>query len=212
MKLKYANFIKSFGDIKTYLSEDIAGDLCEICIAGRSNVGKSSLINMLAGQHKLAKTSRTPGRTRLINMFDMGGEFILVDLPGYGYAKAPKTEIANLSQLTDKYFSNSTKLKHTLCLVDIRHEPSVLDKHMIKYLYTCGQPFSVILTKADKLSKSQALNMRTKIANSLAIGKDNIIISSANNRNGKEEIFDRIDKVIEAHTMSIVDDEEEFDE
>ena len=196
MKVNYANFIKSLADIKTYLAESEAYELPEICVAGRSNVGKSSLINMLCSQKKLAKTSQTPGRTRLLNLFNISDKFILVDLPGYGYAKAPKSEIEKWSRLTDDYFTKTTKLVHTLCLVDLRHEPSALDKQMVSYLYSKQQPFTIVATKADKLSRSQQHVMRGKLATSLLIGTDNIILTSASDGQGREQVLDRIEEVI----------------
>lgn len=197
MKINYANFIKSIADIKTYLAECDSYELPEICVAGRSNVGKSSLINMMCGQKKLAKTSQTPGRTRLLNLFDISGQFILVDLPGYGYAKAPKTEIEKWSKLTDGYFQNTTKLTHTLCLVDLRHEPSALDKHMVSYLYNQGQPFTIVATKADKLSKAQQSAHRQMLATSLLVGADNIIVTSASNGQGRDQLLARLSDILE---------------
>ena len=196
MKINNASFIKSFADIKTYIEESGNYDLPEICVAGRSNVGKSSLINMLCRQNKLARTSQTPGRTRLINIFNIGEVFMLVDLPGYGYAKASKSEIAKWSRLTDGYFTNTKKLKHTLCLVDIRHEPSDLDKQMVQYLYAKGLPFTVVATKSDKLSRSQQNQMKGKLASALTIGAGNIILTSAQTAQGKEELLSRLDEVL----------------
>lgn len=201
MKINYAKFIKSLADVKTYLAESELYEVPEICVAGRSNVGKSSLINMLCGQKKLAKTSQTPGRTRLLNLFDISGSFILVDLPGYGYAKAPKSEIEKWSKLTDGYFRSTTKLAHTLCLVDLRHEPSVLDKQMISYLYNSGFPFTIVATKADKLSKSQQGVMKQKLATALLVGTGNIIVTSASSGQGRDELLARLGEVLNIKHM-----------
>lgn len=191
-------FIKSIADLSVYERESKAYECPEICVAGRSNVGKSSFINMLTCRKKLAKTSATPGRTRLLNLFDIdGGRFVLVDLPGYGYARASKSEIEKWSRLTDGYFSVTEKLVHTLALVDIRHEPSEADRQMISYLYDTGKPFTVIATKADKLSRAQADRAKRAIATALRIGADNVITISALTGAGREEITARINAVLE---------------
>lgn len=203
MKINYANFIKSIADIKTYLEGCESYNLPEICVAGRSNVGKSSLINMMCGQKKLAKTSQTPGRTRLLNLFDISGKFMLVDLPGYGYAKAPKSEIDKWSKLTDGYFNNTAKLTHTLCLVDLRHEPSELDKQMVSYLYNKGFPFTIVATKADKLSRAQQNQMRQKLAAALKVGADNIILTSASSGQGREDLLKRLGEVLDLEVLDL---------
>lgn len=191
-------FIKSIADLSVYERESKAYECPEICVAGRSNVGKSSFINMLTCRKKLAKTSATPGRTRLLNLFDIdGGRFVLVDLPGYGYARASKSEIEKWSRLTDGYFRMTEKLVHTLALVDIRHEPSEADRQMISYLYDTGKPFTVIATKADKLSRAQADRAKRAIATALRIGADNVIAISALTGAGREEITARINAVLE---------------
>lgn len=191
-------FIKSIADLSVYERESKAYECPEICVAGRSNVGKSSFINMLTCRKKLAKTSATPGRTRLLNLFDIdGGRFVLVDLPGYGYARASKSEIEKWSRLTDGYFRVTEKLVHTLALVDIRHEPSEADRQMISYLYDTGKPFTVIATKADKLSRAQADRAKRAIAMALRIGADNVIAISALTGAGREEITARINAVLE---------------
>lgn len=197
-----AKFIKSIADLGVYEKESELLGMPEIAVAGRSNVGKSSFINMLAGRKNLAKTSSTPGRTRLLNLFSFG-DFILVDLPGYGYAKAPKTEIRKWSMLTDGYFGRTTHLVHTLALVDIRHEPSDLDKRMISYLYENGRPFTVIATKADKLSRAAAGRAKAVIASSLRIGQDNVIVTSASDGKGRDEVFSRIRKVLGVQSEEI---------
>ena len=191
-----ATFIKSIADLSVYEKESELLARPEIAVAGRSNVGKSSFINMLTGRKKLAKTSATPGRTRLLNLFDLGS-FILVDLPGYGYAKAPKSEIRKWSMLTDGYFARTTRLAHTLALVDIRHEPSELDKRMVSYLYEAGKPFTVIATKADKLSRAACGKAKAVIASALRIGTDDIIVTSALDGTGRDAVLARINSVFE---------------
>lgn len=194
--IKNAVFMRSIADIPTYERESAGYDLPEICVAGRSNVGKSSFINMLTNRKKLAKTSATPGRTRLINLFDIDGRFVLVDLPGYGYARASKEDISKWSKLTDGYFGATKKLAHTFALVDIRHEPSALDKQMISYLYNIGRAFTIVATKADKLSRAQADRNRRMIANTLKVGADNVILTSSETGAGREEVLSRIEQVL----------------
>ena len=190
-----AVFIKAIADLGAYEKESASLGLPEIAVAGRPNVGKSSFINMLACRKNLAKTSSTPGRTRLVNLFTFDG-FVLVDLPGYGYAKAPKSEIRRWSELTDGYFIRTVRLVHTLALVDIRHEPSELDKRMISYLYDAGRPFTVIATKADKLSRAACGRAKTVIASALKIGTDNIIVTSAASGQGRDAVLARIRDVL----------------
>lgn len=167
-----------------------------IAVAGKSNVGKSSLINMLANRKKLAKTSVTPGRTRLINYFDFG-EFVLADLPGYGFAKVGKEEKKKWGYLMDAFLS-SEDLSLLIMLVDSRHEPTADDMQMMTYLYHYAIPFIVVATKADKLSKSAVKLQRQKLAGFLKLGAENITMSSAETRLGKDEIFSKIRAVLRA--------------
>ena len=126
----------------------------EIAMAGRSNVGKSSLINSLCMNSKLARTSSEPGKTRLVNIYRVNDAFMLTDLPGYGFAKAPAAEKKRWAGMIEGYLSGSDSLKHVFLLVDIRHEPTDDDAMMADYLRHYQLPFSVIATKADKLSKA----------------------------------------------------------
>ena len=165
-----------------------------IAVSGRSNVGKSSLINMLAGNSKLAKTSDTPGRTRLINYFDFG-DFVLADLPGYGFAKVPKAEKDKWAKLLEEFFATQ-KITLLLSLLDIRHEPTSDDKQMINYLYHYVIPFTVVATKSDKLPKTKIKPQVLSLAAALKLGADNVIASSAKKGTGKDEIFSAIEKAI----------------
>lgn len=167
-----------------------------IAVSGRSNVGKSSLINMLAANKKLAKTSADPGRTRLVNYFDFGS-FVLADLPGYGFAKVSKEEKAKWARLLEDFFTTQ-KITLLLSLVDIRHEPTADDKQMINYLYHYSIPFVAVATKADKLPKTKIKPQIMSIAASLKLGIDNIICSSAEKGIGKKEILSAIDSAIKA--------------
>ena len=168
MKIKKAEFITSVASADKFYKTDKP----IIAIAGKSNVGKSTLINMLANNKKLAKTSVTPGRTRLINYFDFG-EFVLADLPGYGFAKVSKEEKKKWGKLLETFLSTE-KIKLLISLVDIRHNPTEDDKMMINYLYHYRIPFVVIATKADKLSKTRIKPALTTISTDLKIGIDDI--------------------------------------
>ena len=123
-----------------------------IAVCGKSNVGKSSFINMLAGQKKLAKTSSEPGRTRLVNYFDFG-EFILADLPGYGFARVSKTEKEKWAKTLSAFFDQKDNIAHVFMLADSRHDPTTDDVQMVEFLNYHILPFTIVLTKADKLSK-----------------------------------------------------------
>ena len=196
MELKQATFVTSVASDKNFLKTDKP----IIAICGKSNVGKSSLINMLAGQKKLAKTSVTPGRTRLINYFDFGA-FMLADLPGYGFAKVSKEEKKKWGELLEKFLSTED-ITLVLSLVDIRHDPTSDDKMMINYLYHYALPFTLIATKADKLGKTKVKPRLKEIATDLRVGIADITASSADTGLGKKEIFSIIEQAIAAHKES----------
>lgn len=193
MKIKQATFITSVANEKNFYKTDKP----IIAIAGKSNVGKSSIINMLAGQKKLARTSVTPGRTRLINYFDFG-DFILADLPGYGYAKVSKEEKDKWDKLLDKFLTTQN-ITLLLSLVDIRHQPTNEDKVLINYLYHYRIPFVLIATKADKIGKTQIKPRLKDIATDLKVGISDITHSSAEKGIGKQEIFSLIEQAIEVN-------------
>lgn len=167
-----------------------------IAVCGKSNVGKSSFINMLANNKKLARTSVTPGRTRLVNYFDFG-EFVLADLPGYGFAKVSKDEKNRWAKLLDDFFTESGKIAHVFSLMDIRHNPTEDDKDMVTYLNHFIIPFTVIATKADKLAKTRIKPAVRNLAACINIGEDNVIATSAQNAFGKEKMLEKLDKIIE---------------
>lgn len=195
MKVKTAQFITSVASANNFYKTDKP----IIAVAGKSNVGKSSLINMLAGQKKLAKTSVTPGRTRLINYFDFGA-FILADLPGYGFAKVSKEEKKKWGALMEE-FLRTQKIDLLLSLVDIRHDPTADDVTMINYLYHYAIPFVLVATKADKLAKTRVKPRLKEIATFLRVGVSDITASSAENGVGKQEIFALIEQAIENRTL-----------
>ncbi len=190
MKIKDAVFITSVASVDKFYKTTKP----IIAVAGKSNVGKSSLINMLANKKKLAKTSTTPGRTRLINYFDFG-DFVLADLPGYGFAKAPKEEKQKWGRLLET-FLGTQNIRLLLSLVDIRHEPTSDDKMMINYLYHYAVPFALVATKADKLAKTRIKPRINEIASSLRVGIGDITATSADTGYGKNELLDIIEKAI----------------
>lgn len=190
MKITAAKFILSVADAsKLYKTNKPV-----IAVAGKSNVGKSSVINMLANNRKLARTSVTPGRTRLINYFDFG-EFVLADLPGYGYAKVSKAEKDKWARLLEE-FMGSGDISLLISLVDIRHEPTEDDKALIDYLYHYSIPFVIVATKADKLPKTKIKPQLQSLATALKVGIGDITASSAQTGLGREEILKIIEKII----------------
>ncbi len=190
MKIAKAEFITSVANESKFLKTDKP----LIAVVGKSNVGKSSIINMLAGQKKLAKTSVTPGRTRLINYFDFGA-FVLADLPGYGYAKVSKAEKEKWGALMEKFLATQD-IKLLISLVDIRHDPTGDDKMMINYLYHYALPFVLVATKADKLPKTKIKPQLKNISAQLRVGIADITASSAETGLGKAEIFSLIEQAI----------------
>lgn len=174
----------------------ILDDVPEISFVGRSNVGKSSLINNLVGIKRLAKTSSTPGLTKMVNYFDINGTMRFVDLPGYGYAKVGKGQKDVWSSLMGEYLALSHSLKLVFVLVDIRHEPSELDHMMIDYLIRMSIPFAVIATKADKLSKAAVAKSLQVISKELNIRKEMIFVHSSESSLGKDKILEYIENSI----------------
>ena len=166
-----------------------------IAVCGKSNVGKSSFINMLANRKKLAKTSSAPGRTRLVNYFDFG-EFILADLPGYGFAQVSKAEKIKWAKTLDQFFQNKGQIAHVFMLADSRHDPTADDVQMIEYLHYNVIPFTVVLTKADKLSKMKLKEHKKAIAADLYMGENNLIATSSETGYGKDEILSKIAQIL----------------
>ena len=177
-----------------------------IAVCGKSNVGKSSFINMLANRKKLAKTSSAPGRTRLVNYFDFG-EFILADLPGYGFAQVSKTEKAKWAKTLDAFFQDKEHIAHVFMLADSRHDPTADDVQMIEYLHYHVLPFTVVLTKTDKLSKMKVKEHKKAIAADLYMGEQNLIATSAETGFGKEEVLNKLAQVIELFKNGSADEE-----
>ncbi len=182
-----AKFITSAASKSQFLTGE---DKPVIAVGGKSNVGKSSFINALAGQKKLAKVSGDPGRTRLINYFDFGS-FILADLPGYGYARVSKTEKAKWAKLLDDFFAFGN-VSHVIALCDIRHEPTADDKLMLNFLYAKIIPFTVVANKADKLSRAQTDKAIGVIAAAFKCGRDDVIAVSSKTGYGLEALKSEI--------------------
>jgi len=172
--------------------------LPEIAFAGRSNVGKSSLLNALVRRKSFARVSRTPGRTREINFFRVNNGFVLVDLPGYGYARVSKEKKSEWRPMIESYLRRTTQLRGIVLLLDIRREPSDDDRAMLDFLAEVEVPTIVALTKTDKLSKAAAHERAAEITRSLALNADQIIPFSAHTGEGRVELLEAITSLVGA--------------
>ena len=171
--------------------------LPEVAFAGRSNVGKSSLINALMNRKSYARTSAQPGKTQTINFYNINDAMYFVDLPGYGYAKASKTEVAKWGKMIEKYLTTSKQLRCIFLLADIRHEPSDNDKMMYDWVCAGGFEPVIIATKLDKIKRSQ-IDKQIKLIRTAFGVKDAVIIPfSATTKQGREDIYEIIDKILE---------------
>lgn len=180
-------------------------DLPEIVFSGRSNVGKSSLINKLVNRKSLARVSGQPGKTATINFFKVGDTFNLVDLPGYGYAKVSHAEKVRWAELVEGYFAQDRKFALIVQIVDMRHNPTKDDLNMIEFLSNSGMPFAVVLTKKDKLKKTQQLKQLEQIQSILSdYGDIKIFTFSALKGDGTEEIREYIANCVENCSMNDV--------
>jgi len=189
MKIKSAKYLTSVVSKEKIIMDDIP----EISFVGRSNVGKSSLINNLTSIKNLAKTSQVPGLTKMVNYFEINdNELRFVDLPGYGFAKVGRKQKNIWSNLMEDYLTLSNSLRLVFLLVDIRHQPSDLDLMMVNYLISQKIPFAVIATKADKLSKSAINNSVFTISKTLNLRKEVIFVHSSQTGIGREEILEYI--------------------
>ena len=189
--IKKASFVTSVAKPGSGYPNEIGA---EIAMVGRSNVGKSSLINALCGNKKLARISSTPGKTRQINFFLINDSFHLVDLPGYGFARAPKHEQAQWGELMESYLELS-RLSHIFLLLDIRHAPTAEDKQMYNWILHYAIPFTIIATKADKIARSKQKNAACAAAKALGAPPFAIPFSSENLQ-GKRDILDRIGAIV----------------
>ena len=185
MNYNNAIFEKSFGTAEQLE----ASDLPEICFCGRSNVGKSSLINGVLGRKSIARVSSKPGKTVTINFYRVG-DFRLVDLPGYGYAKVPFSEKSRWAELMESYFRSGRNIKMAFQLIDMRHPATEFDISMLDFMSQMGIPYTVILTKSDKLNKTETENRLSLIHEELGEYADGvqIIPFSAQNKDGVESL------------------------
>lgn len=171
--------------------------LPEIAFAGKSNVGKSSLINSLTGRHGsgrngLARTSRQPGKTRTINWYLIEGKMYFVDLPGYGFARTSKQEQASWARLTETYLNQRRSLKLVLVLVDIRNGPGQNDLLMQQYLESTGLPYRIAATKADKLSKAEFARRKKEISQAMSVREDQLLCYSSLSGQGRGELWQTV--------------------
>ena len=192
MKITSAEFLKSALKEADWPHDNIP----EIAFLGRSNVGKSSLINSLLGVRGLARTSSTPGRTQVLNFFLINRQFRVVDLPGYGYARAPKAVKAEWSSAAEEYLAKRQQLVLSIHIVDSRHEPSKQDLQLHEWLVHHHKPHLIVATKSDKLSKNE-LGRNVKRA-ARAFKSDNLIIYSATKREGRDRLWSAIEKSLKS--------------
>jgi len=197
MEIKQATFVRSITGQGDYFNEGLP----EIAVVGKSNVGKSSLINMLTNNGRLARVSKQPGKTRLINYFLLNGGFYLVDLPGYGYARVSKAEMQGWDAMMQGYFASAAHLKVALILMDIRHKPTEGDMQMVQFVEYHAIPYIVGATKADKIAKSKRSNecarLRRQIPSSFAYE----IIPLSSNGYGKEALLGKLERYLVKETI-----------
>jgi GTP-binding protein len=192
MEITSAQFITSLAEYGPFHGKGLK----QIAVAGKSNVGKSTLINSLTRNRNLAKTSVTPGKTRLINVFLLNDSFHLIDLPGYGYAKVDKREQGKWGGRMETFFSSSDTLKAVIQLVDIRHEPTGDDLQMVTYLRFNNIPFITVATKADKISRAARQNHLLPIARLMQVQPFDIIAYSAQTGEGRDKLLAAIESYL----------------
>jgi GTP-binding protein len=194
MIIKSAEFVTSATKPSQYPTEGSP----EIAFAGRSNVGKSSLINVLVNRKRLVKTSSTPGRTQLVNFFDINDYLTFVDLPGYGYAKVPTSVRKKWGPMIETYLSGRNTLKGVVVILDIRRTPREEEHNLIAWLEHYAIASILVLTKADKLSKTKLAKQHAVVARSLALDSRDLILFSAKSRKGRKEVWKAIELIIES--------------
>ena len=191
MIISSAEFVKSAAQPAHYPP----AELPEIAFAGRSNVGKSSLINRLVNRKHLVKTSSTPGRTQLLNFFRINGVISFVDLPGYGYAKVPLSVKKKWGPMIETYLSTRSTLRGVVLIMDIRRIPGPEERNLIDWLHHYGRACILVLTKTDKLSKSNQSDRHRKIAEVLAAPPDALLLFSAKSGKGREAVWEAIERL-----------------
>jgi GTP-binding protein len=192
MIIQSVDFIKSAVKPEDYPP----ASLPEVVFAGRSNVGKSSLINTLVNRKRIARTSATPGRTQLINFFDVNGSLVFVDIPGYGYAKVPKKVRDQWAPMIETYLSTRKTLKGLILIMDIRRSPGSMESNFVAWLTDRNVPTILVLTKADKLSRSRQFDRQRLAAKVFPEAGTDIILFSAKTRMGRNRLWNAIDSLI----------------
>jgi len=193
MQIHSAEFIISAAKQAQFITRPIP----HFVFAGRSNVGKSSILNKILNRKNLAKTSQTPGKTRLINYFLINDRFFFVDIPGYGFAKVSKKERADWGRLIEVYLTETPQIAMVFQLIDVRHDPSENDKQMLLWLQHQQLPFRILLTKADKLSKNKVYSQQARIAKILGVPRTDLIPTSAMSAMGVKETWREINQAYE---------------
>ncbi len=194
MKIKKAEFIKGATTPEDFLKNP--REQAQVAFSGRSNVGKSSLINTIVGRKKLARTSSTPGRTREINFFNINDVLIFVDLPGYGYAKVPKEMRKSWQKMVEKYLTGNTALKLVIVIIDIRRGPEEEELSFLLWLKENGIPALVVATKADKEKRGKIPKRVADIAKTLQCNPDMIVTFSSTTGMGKEKLWSKIREIV----------------
>lgn len=202
MLIKKVEFAGAIGN----MTQQPPGELPQIAFSGRSNVGKSSLINAVLNRTRsnIARVSATPGKTREINFFRVDAmsseqqpvEFFLVDLPGYGYAKVPQGVKLQWQKLMEWYLRNTPQLKGVVQLIDVRHEPNEADRTMIRYLFETEMPALFVLTKVDKLTRSARAAQVRSVVKALGVDPEQVIEFSAVTSEGKDELLDTLEGIL----------------
>ena len=199
MRIKSTDFLISAVKPEQYPE----GELPEIAFAGRSNVGKSSMINMLLNRKNFARTSSTPGKTQTLNFYEIDQKFRFVDLPGYGYARVSKTQHESWGKIMNTYFKNRDNLIEIILLVDIRHKPTAMDVEMYNWILDAGFNGIIIATKADKLSQSQIQKQLNLIKKTLKASDQLMIPISVPKRLNKYKVWDLINSIFKANEYDI---------
>lgn len=171
--------------------------LPQVAFAGRSNVGKSSLLNLLVGRNRLARVSKRPGKTQQINFFRVDRRFFLVDLPGYGFARAPERVREGWGPLVESYLQETDELLGVVQLVDSRHEPTALDRQMLRYLARLRIPSLFVLTKADKLTRSERSERVRRAREELGVPEDQLLLTSAKTGEGRDDLLRSVAALLE---------------
>lgn len=192
MDVKYTEFMKS----ATAPAHYPESDLPEVAFAGRSNVGKSSLINTLVNRKNLVRTSRTPGRTQLVNFFSVNGQFVLTDLPGYGFASAPLAVKREWGPMIETYLERRENLRCVVLILDVRRTPSREDLLMFHWLSTYSIPTIPVINKCDKVSRNERARQSAVIARTLEVPASEFVFFSALTREGKEDLWDRLEMLL----------------